>query len=450
MKNFNFKKFSFFIIFLSLVNLSNLHSDEFWSNKVDGPTSKDQAIKLLEGKSLDPIEGLWFEEGLGTILIVEDSDIFKMYIVEGPTAFNGTWEATILKRGNEYDFLSRIWYTKTDGYRYTTQTGYLEVYDNYFLTKYDSLSDEGVNMDSRYVRIWPTDNSVSTQQTSKSDLDEEFYKLNWFNLDDPKNHWVEIPNSNSEVNVLKSEIYLKGQDNINAFSNLLFKRDANENDLLIVDNENYEYSIYINYKDDGYVSIDDWKDVDPNELMSELKATAKEDVVDTKWVFEPEISEKNYVTYSYETDWADGRKSLETNIISLGRKGYNEVTFVFDYDNDDLDAKELEGFAKGFADTIDFKEGFRYADYKSGDKTAAVSIGGLVAGTLGVKALAKAGVLAKLLAFAMKFWWVILAPIVAFFTFLNKKKEPIQRQPDDIEQPKKVIKKRKSRSKKTD
>jgi uncharacterized membrane-anchored protein len=358
--------------------------------------------------------------------------------------------ATILKRGNEYDFLSRIWYTKTDGYRYTTQTGYLEVYDNYFLTKYDSLSDEGVNMDSRYVRIWPTDNSVSTQQTSKSDLDEEFYKLNWFNLDDSKNHWVEIPNSNSEVNVLKSEIYLKGQDNINAFSNLLFKRDANENDLLIVDNENYEYSIYINYKDDGYVSIDDWKDVDPNELMSELKATAKEDVVDTKWVFEPEISEKNYVTYSYETDWADGRKSLETNIISLGRKGYNEVTFVFDYDNDDLDAKELEGFAKGFADTMDFKEGFRYADYKSGDKTAAVSIGGLVAGTLGVKALAKAGVLAKLLAFAMKFWWVILAPIVAFFTFLNKKKEPIQRQPDDIEQPKKVIKKRKSRSKKTD
>jgi hypothetical protein len=63
MKNFNFKKFSFFIIFLSLVNLSNLHSDEFWSNKVDGPTTKDQAIKLLEGKSLDPIEGLWYEEG---------------------------------------------------------------------------------------------------------------------------------------------------------------------------------------------------------------------------------------------------------------------------------------------------------------------------------------------------------------------------------------------------
>ena len=449
MKNFNFKKFSFFIIFVSLINLNNVKSDEFWSNKVDGPITKDQAIKLLEGKSLDPIEGLWSEESLGTILIFKDKEIFKVYIVDGPTDFNGTWEATILKRGNEYDFLSRIWYTKTDGYRFTTQTGYLEVYDNYFLTKHDSLSDEGVNMDSRYVRIWPTDNSVSTQQTSKSDLDEEFYKLNWFNLDDPKNHWVEIANSNSEVNILKSEIYLKGQENINAYSNLLFGNDTAENDLLIVDNEDYDYSIYINYKDEGYVSIDDWKDVDPDALMQELKDTAKEKVVDVKWVFEPEISDKNYVTYSYETIWEDGDKSLETNIISLGRKGYNEVVFVFGYD-DDVNAKELEGFAKGFADTIDFKEGFRYADYKSGDKTAAVSIGGLVAGTLGVKALAKAGALTKLLAFAMKFWWVILAPVVAFFTFLNKKKEPIQRQAQDIEQPKKVVKKRKSRSKKID
>jgi hypothetical protein len=70
------------------------------------------------------------------------------------------------------------------------------------------------------------------------------------------------------------------------------------------------------------------------ELMKELKDTAKEDVVDVKWVFEPEISEKNYVTYSYETIGKMVDKSLETNIISLGRKGYNEVVFVFNYDDE--------------------------------------------------------------------------------------------------------------------
>jgi uncharacterized membrane-anchored protein len=43
-----------------------------------------------------------------------------------------------------------------------------------------------------------------------------------------------------------------------------------------------------------------------------------------------------------------------------------------------------------------------------------------VAGTLGVKALAKAGILAKFLPLLAKFWWIIIAPIVAFFGFLGK------------------------------
>jgi hypothetical protein len=62
---------------------------------------------------------LWFTDGLGTLLIFKDKDIFKMYIVEGPTAFNGTWEATIIKRPGYYDFIGKVWYTQTDGsYKY--------------------------------------------------------------------------------------------------------------------------------------------------------------------------------------------------------------------------------------------------------------------------------------------------------------------------------------------
>src|SRR5210317_1019701 len=204
-----FKKINILIFFIFFIFQNHSISEEFWSNTIDGPTTKDQAIKLLEGKSLDPIEGLWYEEGIGTIVIFEENDVFKMYIVEGPTEFNGTWEATIIKTGSEYDFLSRIWYNQVD---------------DYFLTKYDSLSDGGVNMDSKYTRVWPSEEKL-VKDDNQSDREKKFYELNWFNLDDPKNHWVEIENSNSEVNVLKSEIYLKGQDNINAFSNLLFKRD---------------------------------------------------------------------------------------------------------------------------------------------------------------------------------------------------------------------------------
>ena len=42
---------------------------------------------------------------------------------------------------------------------------------------------------------------------------------------------------------------------------------------------------------------------------------------------------------------------------------------------------------------------------------AAVGIGGLVAGSLGVKALAKAGILAKFMPFLLKFGWILLAPL---------------------------------------
>ena len=91
-----------------------------------------------------------------------------------------------------------------------------------------------------------------------------------------------------------------------------------------------------------------------------------------------------------------------------------------------------------FANSIQFEEGYRYADYKSGDKTAAVGIGGLVAGTLGVKALAKAGVLTKLLAFAVKFWWILLAPLVLLGGLFNKKSSSGE----------KVSQKRKTKSKK--
>jgi uncharacterized membrane-anchored protein len=150
---------------------------------------------------------------------------------------------------------------------------------------------------------------------------------------------------------------------------------------------------------------------------------AKDDVTGVKWLIEPKISKNNHVTYSYEVSWNDGKKSIETQILALGKKGYNDINFVSStskgYTENDLEKMALE-----FANSIEFKEGFKHSDYKSGDKVAAIGIGGLVAGTLGIKALAKVGILAKFLPFLAKFWWIILAPIVAIFgLFGNKDKE---------------------------
>ena len=435
------------IFFISSIS----YAEQFWSNKVDGPKSNEAAINMLEGKKLDPIEGLWFSDGLGTILIFKDQENFKMYIVEGPTNFNGTLEATIFKRDSTYDFIGKVWYQQIDGsYKFGTQGGRLELSGNYFIQKYDSLSDQGVDMDGKYTRVWPKDiythnNNIETANNNSnenSDFSKKFYQLNWFNLDNPKNHWAEVAESNSEVNILETEIYLKGQKQIDAYSQLLFKEPANTNDMLIIDDSSYDYSIYINYINDGYVSKDDWSS-NPKELLAEMKKTSKSGVKDVKWVFEPKLSENNYAYYSYEVLWDSGESSLETTILLFGRKGYHNISLVKKID-ENFNAKTFEKMAIEFADTINFKEGYRYADYKSGDKTAAVGIGSLVAGTLGVKALAKAGVLAKLLGFAAKFWWIILAPLVFLGGLFNKKSSSSETVSS------KTPKKRKSRSRKTD
>jgi len=127
---------------------------------------------------------------------------------------------------------------------------------------------------------------------------------------------------------------------------------------------------------------------------------------------------------------------MQTNSIVLGRNGYLDISFVSSITNETTkeELQQIANLAKDFTDGIDFLEGSKHADYKSGDKVAALGVGGLVAGTLGVKALAKVGFLAKITPFLIKFWWIILAPIVAIVGIFNKQKQtPRKRKRKEID-----------------
>ena len=211
------KKFITSIVFFFIFS-NTLLAQEFWSNKNDGPRTTETAKQIFSGKKLDYIEGIWFDDQLGTVVIFKDNDIYKMYIISGSTDFDGTWEASFIKRGErQYDFFQRVWYSQTDGsYKFDTQAGKVNALNNHFYTRYDSTSNQGVDMDSKYTRVWPQDlnvynNNVKSTEGEKtnntqSDQSKKFYELNWYNLDDPKNHYTEIPGSNSTVNILETEI----------------------------------------------------------------------------------------------------------------------------------------------------------------------------------------------------------------------------------------------------
>jgi len=427
------KKFLTLVI-VFLITSNNLFAQEFWSNTKDGPTSVEEAKKIFSDRKLDYLEGIWFDESVGTLVIFKDDDLYKMYIVTSNTDFNGTWEASFIKRGyRNYDFFCRLWYSQSDGsYKFDTQGGTINTFDNHFYTRYDSRSNFGKDMDAKYTRVWPQDltaynNSLSISEDQKietnkevkdDDFQEKVYLLNWYNFENSKNHYTEIPTSNSTVNILESEIYLKGEKDINEYSMLAFEVEDYSKDMFI---KGEGYSIYIDYINEGYTSLEDWNDVDPKRLLEEMKLNAKEDVENITWLIEPKIFKETNVTYSYKVEWINTEDSIESRILTLGRNGHNDISLVASLKN--FSATELEDFAIEFANTIKFNDGFKYADYKTGDKVAALGIGGLVAGTLGLKALAKLGIFAKLLPFLKSFWWIILFPLVFIANLFNGKNE---------------------------
>ena len=426
------------LIVIVFITSNNSFAQDFWSNTKDGPTSVEAAKKIFSGRKLDYLEGIWFDDDLGSLVIFKDEDIYKMYIVSSDTDFDGTWEASFIKRGSRnYDFFCRIWYSQSDGsYKFDTQGGTINAFDNHFYTRYDSRSNRGRDMDSKYTRVWPQDlnaynNSLNISEDQKNetnkedrvgDFEENYFALNWYNLDNSKNHNTEIPTSNSTVNILESEIYLKGEKDINEYSLLVFETEDYSKDMFI---KGESYSIYIDYINEGFTSLEDWNDVDPKKLLEDMKSTAKEDVKTVTWLIEPKIFENTNVTYSYKVEWNDGDITIETKILTLGREGHNDISLVASQEN--FSVTELENLAIEFAKTIKFADGFAYADYKSGDKVAALGIGGLVAGTLGIKALAKVGVLAKLLPFLKGFWWIILAPMLIIGKLFSGKSDNSQK-----------------------
>ena len=182
-------------------------------------------------------------------------------------------------------------------------------------------------------------------------------------------------------------------------------------------------TIYFDYNGNGYVSIEDWKNVDTNAMLKELNDNAKailqerkaknlNYVTNVSWVHKPQLDRtKNMVYYAYKIEWGDGAISLESLSLVLGRKGYTTITFVTPYD-ENLSLPAASKRNKNKASTFIYDQEEMYSNYKTGDKVAAVGIGALLATTLGVKAI-KPGLLVGLMVLLKKFWFILLFPLIA-------------------------------------
>jgi len=186
----------------------------------------------------------------------------------------------------------------------------------------------------------------------------------------------------------------------------------------------------LNFTDEGHIKDDDAKNWDQKALYDNLrdgteagnefrKKRGITPIELTGWVEAP-----HYDATAHRLIWSvgakdkgaadDGTGTVNYNTYVLGREGYISLDFITSKQT--IEAQKPE--AQTLLAAIDFKTGRRYEDFMaSTDRLAAYGIAALVGGAV----LKKAGLLAVIGAFILKFAKVILLAAAGVFTPLYRK-----------------------------
>jgi uncharacterized membrane-anchored protein len=181
------------------------------------------------------------------------------------------------------------------------------------------------------------------------------------------------------------------------------------------------WAIDIRYSEDGHIKDDDAKDIDYDDLLSQMKEDVKEEskarekdgyptIELLSWAENPYYDPEAKKLYWAKTLLFSGTDTtLNFNIRVLGRKGYLLLNAIGSMEN----LEEIKAEVPAVLAATNFSTGNQYTDFDpSIDQVAAYGIGGLIAG----KVLAKAGFWALL----AKFGKFIVIGAVALFASLRK------------------------------
>lgn len=180
---------------------------------------------------------------------------------------------------------------------------------------------------------------------------------------------------------------------------------------------------YFKYFKEGYVSLDDWGDVDPDEIIKGVsenteKANSQRAAAGISplhvdgWLTKPTLDRENaraYWAFSAHSD--DGEKTINAVVLQLGRHGFEKIVWAGDVDTFKTSAS-FETIMKAYS----FDQGSKYSDHVQTDKAAAYGVAGLVGSVIGVK-LVKAGLLAGLAVLLKKF---IVVPFLVALALVKK------------------------------
>jgi len=239
---------------------------------------------------------------------------------------------------------------------------------------------------------------------------------------------VVLDNGLAEINVPTGYKFLDAEQSSMVLTDLWGNPPSEVLGMLFPENvgpisDNFTYAVEITYSDDGYINDEDAKDIDYDDLLSEMQNDTDASNEQREKLGYPSIhlvgwaSEPFYDENTKKLHWAkelkfgtDSINTLNYNIRVLGRSGYLNLNAIGTMDVLPLVKNNVDQILNSVA----FTEGNTYADFDASiDKVAAYGIGGLIAGKL----LAKAGFFALIL----KFWKFIAIAVVGVFGALKNR-----------------------------
>ena len=221
------------------------------------------------------------------------------------------------------------------------------------------------------------------------DLNDPYYKLGWKNLQNSKSTTIKIPDAKASIEIIESEIYLDEKKNIKRHSDFKTGQDNNIEDinesLIITDREGY-YKVYIEYKDDGYVTTDRYKNFTTSDLIETLNKRKPDSVSKISWVLKPNLTENKTSSYGYRVDWSDGDVSYEYESLVFGRNGYVKLYFNLNGDGNESDEflNYYSNIIKETSSSVIFDDEYAYSNFKPKDYTSRYTLTNLIDGSYGM------------------------------------------------------------------
>ena len=228
----------------------------------------------------------------------------------------------------------------------------------------------------------------SNLSANEIDLNDPYYKLGWKNLENPTSKTIEIPDANATIEIVESEIYLDEKFDIKSYEEymndeVLSIDDISEN-LIIADNEGY-YTIEVDYRDEGYITSDRFKNFTSTDLIETFGKRDFDSSVKFSWALEPKLSEDKVAVYGTKADFDDGFVIYFYSAKILGRQGFLDLTLSLS--GDGTESEEFLSYyseiIEEIASTVKFKDQYKYSDYTEDDYLSPYTLTNIIDGTWG-------------------------------------------------------------------